>query len=225
MNALSTALGPPVIPATRPRARAAKAWPKLAPVNAGEPDDGELMLRYAAGEAQAFDALYERHRASLWRFVCRTLRDETVAADVFQETWSRVIAHRGSYEPRAKFSTWIYRIAHNCCVDHWRRSGRRRLREVGDAGELLDSIADEAAASPESVVDDERSAAALREALTRLPEPQREAFLLYAEAGLDVAAIASVTGVGAETAKSRLRYAVAKLKRALAREPEGRTPT
>ncbi len=97
----------------------------------GEGDaDAQLMLRYAAGDARAFDALYEGHRRALWRFIRRSVPDEAATDDVFQECWSRVIAHRESYRPEARFATWLYRIAHNCCMDHWRRSGRRGARET-----------------------------------------------------------------------------------------------
>jgi len=90
----------------RPRtAPGAKASPKLAGMASDDPGDEALMLRYARGDAQAFDTLYGRHRAPLWRFLSRQLQDETSTADVFQETWSRVISHRLRYEPRAKFGT------------------------------------------------------------------------------------------------------------------------
>jgi RNA polymerase sigma-70 factor (ECF subfamily) len=185
-----------------------------------DPGDETLMLRYARGDAQAFEVLYRRHRARLWRFLIRQLQDETSTADVFQETWSRVISHRLRYEPRARFGTWLYRIAHHCCVDHWRQTGRRRQREIEDPHALLEDIDDEATPGPAQVAEDAEAAERLRAALSDLPDAQREAFLLFAEAGLDLPAIAEVTGVGAETAKSRLRYATAKLKRALAPAPD-----
>ena len=196
--------------------RAGVRSPKLTTVREAHDTDEQLMLRYGRGEAQAFEHLYQRHRAPLWRFVARNLRDEAITADVFQEIWARVVAHRARYEPRAKFTTWLYRIAHHCCVDHWRSSARRQRRELPGADELVDSVADPDAATPLELVDDEQSAARLRAAVATLPDEQREAFLLYAEAGLALAEIGEATGVGTETAKSRLRYAVAKLRRALA---------
>ncbi len=181
----------------------------------GAPDeDAFLMLRYAKGEASAFDTLYERNRAGLWRYFRRQLRDPDVAADVFQETWSRVIANRKSYQPSARFTTWLYRIAHNCCVDHWRKSGRLARREVMDADSLIDS-ADDPAPGPQALAMQAEAAAALEAALARLPEEQRSVFLLYVEGGMTIAEIAETTGVAAEAAKSRLRYAVAKLKETL----------
>ena len=201
------------------RGRTSTASPKLVRVMTEATGDEALMLRYAAGDAHAFESLYERHRGPLWRFLSRQLRDDAATADVFQEAWTRVISHRLSYEPRAKFSTWLYRIAHHCCVDHWRRTGRRKQRELADGDDLIATLADDASPAPDGLAEDEQAAEALGAALAALPEVQREVFLLYAEAGLDLTAIAEATGVGVETAKSRLRYAVAKLKRALSREP------
>ena len=90
-----------------------------------EVDDGELMLRYASGDLRAFEALYGRHRSALYRYLARHTRDPEVANDIFQEVWSRVISSRSRYEPRAKFSTFLYRIAHNCFIDHCRRASAR----------------------------------------------------------------------------------------------------
>jgi DNA-directed RNA polymerase specialized sigma24 family protein len=171
---------------------------KLVAVSQDAPDDGELMLRYGAGDAAAFEALYSRHRAPLWRFVLGNLHDETAAADVFQDIWARVIAHRARYAATARFTTWLYRIAHNCCVDHWRRLGRTTRREHPGGEEALSGLADCAGKTPEE------------------PDAQRSAFLLYVEGGLSLADIAAATGVGVETAKSRLRYAATRLRSALA---------
>jgi RNA polymerase sigma-70 factor (ECF subfamily) len=176
--------------------------------------DAQLMLRYAAGDARAFDALYANHRSGLWRFIRRSVRDAAATDDVFQECWSRVIAHREDYRPEARFATWLYRIAHNCCMDHWRRSGRRAARETADE-ESVAAAADDTAAEPLAAALAGERSERLAKALERLPEEQSAAFLLYVEGGLSVADIAESTDVSAETAKSRLRYAVAKLRQAL----------
>ena len=181
----------------------------------GEGDaDAQLMLRYAAGDARAFDALYESHRNALWRFIRRSLPDAAATDDAFQECWSRVIAHRESYRPEARFATWLYRIAHNCCMDHWRRSGRRAARETTDEDAVL-AAPDDPAAEPLAAALEVEAAQRLATALGRLPPEQRVAFLLYVEGGLAVAEIGEATGVNPETAKSRLRYAVARLKQSL----------
>ena len=181
----------------------------------GEGDaDAQLMLRYAAGDARAFDELYATHRGGLWRFIRRSVRDAAATDDVFQDCWSRVIAHRENYRPEARFATWLYRIAHNCCVDYWRRSGRREAREAADEAAMLAAADDPAAEPLESALAGE-ARERLFGAIDRLPEEQRSTFLLYVEGGLSVAEIGEAMGVGAETAKSRLRYAVARLKQAL----------
>jgi len=176
--------------------------------------DAQLMLRYAAGDARAFDELYANHRNGLWRFIRRSVNDAAATDDVFQECWSRVIAHRENYRPEARFATWLYRIAHNCCMDHWRKSGRRGMRETAD-DEAVAAAADHAGVEPLAAALAGERGERLAAALGHLPEEQCTAFLLYVEGGLSVAEIAESTGVNAETAKSRLRYAAAKLKQSL----------
>lgn len=182
-------------------------------MEAGEAD-AQLMLRYAKGDVRAFDLLYANHRTGLWRFIRRTVGSEAATDDVFQECWSRVIAHRGQYRPQARFATWLYHIAHNCCMDHWRRQGRRGARETAD-DEALAAAADDPATGPLHAAIADESGRRLAGALARLPREQRSTFLLYVEGGLSVAEIGEATGVDPEAAKSRLRYAVAKLKEML----------
>jgi RNA polymerase sigma-70 factor, ECF subfamily len=176
--------------------------------------DAQLMLRYAAGDARAFDALYATHRGGLWRFIRRSVRDAAATDDVFQECWSRVIAHRANYRPEARFATWLYRIAHNCCMDYWRKTGRRAAREEAN-DEALAAVAGDASTEPLAAALAGEAGTRLAAALERLPPEQRATFLLYVEGGLSVAEIGETTGVNAETAKSRLRYAVGRLKAAL----------
>jgi RNA polymerase sigma-70 factor, ECF subfamily len=180
--------------------------------------DAQLMLRYAGGDARAFDQLYANHKNALWRFIRRTVGSQAATDDVFQECWSRVIEHRAGYQPTARFATWLYRIAHNCCMDHWRKSGRRAQRESADDDAIAAAADDEASGPlPATLAGEarERLAAALEE----LPAEQRTAFLLYVESGLSLAEIGEITDANPETAKSRLRYAVARLKRTLATDP------
>lgn len=174
------------------------------------PDDSALMLRYADGDVEAFERLYQRHNDALYRYLLHRCRRRDVAEDLFQEVWGKVIRARSRYRPTAKFSTYLYRIAHNCFVDHWRRS--RHDRQIVDIDP--DSQADGGGTLPAEA---ERSLARrrLQQALADLPDDQRDVFLLAEEAQLSLDDIAFVTGVKRETAKSRLRYAVRKLKKAL----------
>jgi RNA polymerase sigma-70 factor (ECF subfamily) len=180
-------------------------------------DDVLLMTRYSRGDLAAFTHLYERHKASLFRYLLRLSRDRAVADDLFQEVWSRIIASRERYEPRAKFSTFLFSIGHNCFIDHYRRSVNTpvmRAESLESAAELADSFH----RGPERLAESAQTAARFRSALEALPAEQREVFLLHEETGLSLDDIARITGVGMETAKSRLRYAVAKLRSSLAEE-------
>jgi RNA polymerase sigma-70 factor (ECF subfamily) len=181
--------------------------------------DAELLLAYAAGDARAFDVLYSRHRAPLYRYLVRQCHDRELANDLFQEVWGKVIGQRSRYEARAKFQTFLYTIAYNCFIDHCRRrSVRPKLADEADAELTVPAPASDA---PDRNAESDELGARLRSAIAALPAEQRDAFLLYEESGLSVEQIAAVTGVGAETAKSRLRYAVTKLRAALAGlEPE-----
>jgi RNA polymerase sigma-70 factor (ECF subfamily) len=177
-------------------------------------DDGELMLRYARGDLRAFEVLYQRHRGGLYRYLSRHTRNPEAANDLFQEVWSKVIASRDRYEPRAKFQTFLYRIAHNCFVEHCRRASVRA--EVSGAEEdwqtSLPAPDDE---QPDARAERAQALARYKVALAELPAEQRDVFLLYEESGLSLEEIAVITAVGPETAKSRLRYAVLKLRQAL----------
>src|ERR1700742_2202371 len=177
-------------------------------------DDGELMLRYARGDMRAFETLYHRHRTGLYRYLARQTHNTNTANDLFQEVWSKVIIGRERYERRAQFRTFLYRIAHNCIVDHYRRTtARRESTDVQDGWEgLLPGLEQD---RPDARAEQAQLAARYRVALTALPAEQRDVFLLY-ESGLSLDEIGTITAVGMETAKSRLRYAVAKLRATLA---------
>lgn len=175
--------------------------------------DEALMLAYGRGEVGAFETLYARHRGQLFRFIARSVKDRAVVDELFQETWSRVIAARTRYRPEARFTTYVMQIAHNLIIDHFRRS---RPTLTGEAGErALDELASPAAERPDAVLSEFERTRALQVALEGLPDEQRLAFVMRMEQGLGVDEIAQATGVGHETAKSRLRYAFARIREAL----------
>jgi RNA polymerase sigma factor (sigma-70 family) len=171
-----------------------------------EVPDEELMLAYGGGDAGAFETLYRRHRAGLFRFVLRSVKARAVAEELYQEVWIRAIEARARYVPKAKFTTWLYAIAHNLLVDHWRRAG---LQLVALDEEVAANTPD-----PARQLEGRQALQRFAAALQALPIAQREAFLLHEEGGLTVAEIATATGSNEEAAKSRLRYAMAKLKAA-----------
>jgi RNA polymerase sigma-70 factor (ECF subfamily) len=178
--------------------------------------DAKLMLRYRDGDAQAFSALYARHKGPLYRYLLRQVRNAGVAADLFQDVWSRLVANRARYEARAKFATYLFHIAHNCTIDFFRRDLKvRRAARSDDAGgySLEPEVPEDQ--RPDGIAEFVEQQSALLAALSALPREQREAFLLHEETGLTIEEIARVTDVGLETAKSRLRYAIRKLKKSL----------
>jgi len=196
-----------------------------AATEAGAPDaDAALMLAYAAGDASAFNALYEKHERPVFRFLRRSLGTdgESYADELHQEVWLAVVRHAAAYAPRARFTTWLYGIARSKLIDHWRarRPGTSLDApldgEAGDGDEtLLDRLPAESAVQPEVRALTRAQAAAFLRAVEQLPPPQREVFLLHAEGELTLAEIGALTGVVMETAKSRLRYALAKLRATL----------
>ena len=181
-----------------------------------EIDDAVLMERYRDGDAVAFERLYARHKGPLYRYLLRQCQPREAAADVFQEVWSRVIASRERYEVRAAFKTYLYRIAQHCVVDHYRHRSAKRDNRMESVDDHEESLVVQGYEQPDAQVGQAQLDDAVRMALAELPEEQRNAFLLFEEGGLGLKEIAEVTGVPAETVKSRLRYALAKLRRALA---------
>lgn len=190
----------------------------LPPMNAGD-DDSALMLRYRDGDLRAFEVLYERHRGPLYRYLLRQCRDDETAADLFQDVWGRVISNRERYEARARFTTYLFHIAHNCCIDYFRRQSARRVGLTDPVDDWSDRLTSPHHERPDAELARSQLERAFRAGLAELPAEQREVFLLYEETGLDLNEIAYVTGVGMETAKSRLRYALNKLRAALKNDP------
>lgn len=169
-----------------------------------ETTDEQLMQRYAKGDAQAFDQLYARHRGPLYRYFNRQVNDAATANDLYQGAWEKIIKSRHRYRPTAPFTVWMYRIAHNHLVDHYRRNRPPDSIET-------DTLIDNAPGPAQDLIDDEERGK-LRAGITQLPAEQRNTLLLKLETGLKMEDIARVTGVSRETVKSRLRYAVNKLK-------------
>ena len=181
------------------------------------PDDSALMLRYCDGDQAAFEALYRRHNDALYRYLLRLCRHPSTAEDVFQEVWGKIVRARTSYRPTAKFSTFLYRVAHNCFIDQVRRNKRYMGTPAFDAALVADP-----GEPPETSTERSLAKERLGRALLGLPDEQRDAFLLHEEAGLSIDDIAAVTGCKRETAKSRLRYAVNKLREAIDEPPQRR---
>lgn len=176
--------------------------------------DRALMLQYQAGDGAAFDQLYEKHKGSVYRYFLRYGQDSNWAEELYQEVWIKIIRARDSYQPTAKFTTYLFQLAHNCLVDHVRKQSRRPRLVVNDDLEQEPH----AGQSAEDRFFSQQTNQLFLNALAQLPPEQKEAFLLREEADLGLDDIAAVTGVGRETVKSRLRYANGKLKELLSQE-------
>lgn len=176
--------------------------------------DEDLMQAWAGGDAGAFEDLYGRHRQRLFHFLLGQLRDRALAEELFQDIWQRVIGARHSWRPEASFGTWLYRIAHNRLNDHWRASRHRPAAPIDAERRTLEILDPD---DPERLAERDQTRARLQQALDELPEDQRQAVLLRLQGELSLEEIGEVTGVGRETVKSRLRYALDKLRSRLER--------
>lgn len=167
------------------------------------------MLAWAGGEVRAFEQLYARHKGPLYRFMRRQLRDASLADELFQDVWQKVISARAGWRPDAAFSTWLYRIAHNRLNDHWRAARHRPVAPI-DSDQRIQALSDPD--TPERTLDSFEERRRLQIALDELPDEQREVVLLRLERDLTLEEIGEITGAGRETVKSRLRYAMDKLR-------------
>jgi RNA polymerase sigma-70 factor (ECF subfamily) len=195
--------------------------PPPRPVRDDEEDE-TLMLRYARdADAGAFALLYGRHRVRLHRYLVRMCGDTGRAEEVFQDAWLQVIGARERWRPEARFTTWLWQIARNRMLDVLRRDGRAGPSLDAPEGEgLAATLAAPDTQTPARLVERARLAADLVAAVDALPPEQREAFLLHEDGELTLEEIAALTGVGRETVKSRLRYALRKLRERLGAQVE-----
>jgi len=188
--------------------------------DAGDTETDEaLMLAWQAGDASAFDRIYARHRGGVFRYLLRHCRDRATAEELHQDVWLKLIAARARFDAAARFTSWLYSVARNRMIDHWRRNPAQRLVSLDDdgdgrgIGELLEDS--DPAGNPQGAATLLQESALLVEALEALPAAQRDAFLLHVEGGLAVGEIAALTSTSAETVKSRLRYAYKRLRASL----------
>jgi RNA polymerase sigma-70 factor (ECF subfamily) len=156
------------------------------------------MMAYQNGDAAAFELLYRRHKDGLFAFLFRHYPRAAIVEELAQDTWMAVIDAARRYQATARFRTWLYQIAHNKLVDHWRRQDNRHSP--------LDTATEPASAEAADNIEQQQNVEALMAALSSLPQEQKNALLLQ-EQGFSHADIAEITGVGMETIKSRLRYA------------------
>jgi len=180
--------------------------------------DEQLMLDYQAGDMNAFETLYRKHKGPLYRYFVRQLHQQQLAEDLYQDTWGKVITAAAQYQVTAKFTTWLYKIAHNLLIDHVRAV--KPLDKVAPLGEdeTMDSLEAYSQASPESQLQQQQQVDMMKQCIAKLPPVQKEAFLLNIEMGMTAAAISDIANVTLEATKSRIRYAYQSIKQCIANQ-------
>lgn len=187
------------------------------------PSDEDLMEAFVTGHAEAFDVLVHRHGRALYSFLLRSVNNASRAEELLQEVFLRVIRSKARYRRSAKFSTWMFTIARNLCVDESRRArfrdhesldAPRRGRREGEGRTLLSALSANTLPT-DSAADAPLLRARLAQAVNRLPDDQREVFLMRQMAGLSFREIGEAVGAPENTVKSRMRYALDKLRQEL----------
>lgn len=179
-----------------------------------EMSDEKLMLAFARGNTNAFEQLFAQHKGGVYRYFLKLTHSAEDAEDLTQEIWINVLRNREKYLPKSKFTTWLYSIAHNRLIDYYRKNARGVPISYEDDTQV-DDYMDATMMDPSQQLESNRQIRDVFAAIDALPEAQREAFLLREEGGMSLDEIAEATLVTRETAKSRLRYAVAKLRRSV----------
>ena len=174
--------------------------------------DEQLMLQYRSGDASAFEVLYSRYRQPLFRYLQHQTGNAAIAEELFQDVWLNLIRTRERYEVTASFKTFIYRMSHNRLIDYYRKNKHGIPASYDELDPLLNSEQTTNPVSPQRKVEGMQQVEQLMTAIDMLPEAQREAFLLKENTGLSVEEIAEITNTKPETAKSRIRYALKKIR-------------
>lgn len=173
--------------------------------------DGELLARYRGGDVSAMDRLVDRHAATVFAFVFRFVGDRELAEDLTQEVWLKLLRRPEGFDGRAKLTTWLFAVARNTCLDHLRRQ-RRRVNESASGGDGLDALPDPGPEVLDQVAERELGRL-VTEAVDALPDEQREVFLLRERTPLSFQEIADALELPRDTVKSRMRYALERIRR------------
>ena len=182
--------------------------------------DEDLMRQYQAGDASAFSQLYEKYKGDVYRFLSRQL-EPAIAEELYQDIWMKLIQAKDRYQQTASFRTYLYTITHNRLRDHWRKHANTQqlahdnTHDEQSAEQLTLDAINHDINNPETINNDRRAVEALLEGIRLLPQEQQQAFLLKNESGLTLDEIAHVMQASKESTKSRLRYAIKKLRKHL----------
>ena len=191
-------------------------------MNAPDPTDEALVARYRRGDVDAFRTLVRRHQRALYNFALRQVRTPSVAEDIVQDVFVRIVQNVETFKEESRFSTWAYTIARNLCIDHLRKRVHRKHASLdapadseGEGAPLGERIAGSTMGADRTVIGKQLQTH-IRAAVEALPEDQREVFLMRQVSELPFKEIAEIVGVSENTVKSRMRYALERLQAALA---------
>lgn len=171
--------------------------------------DEELMQRFARGDHGAFAPLFERHKDRLYRYLRRLCGSDGLAEELCQDVWERLIRHPRRFDTARSFATYLFSIAHNRVVDHFRSASSRSFEEYQEGAHASESI------SVEKQVLHREQVQRFMQVLEMLPAPQREIFVLHEETSMTLPEMAEALGINPETAKSRLRFALVNLRKGM----------
>jgi RNA polymerase sigma-70 factor, ECF subfamily len=190
---------------------------------AKERTNEQLMVAYGQGDSGAFEELLRRHQRPVLNFIFRYVGNRSTAEDLVQDVFMRIIRRASSYKREAKFTTWLYTIARNICIDHSRRMQHRRTasldhptRAGGEDRRTLGESIPSADAATDRRAMGRQLGEQIKVAVDNLAEDQREVFLMREYLGLPFKEIAEIVDIPENTAKSRMRYALEKLRSDLA---------
>lgn len=178
------------------------------------PSDQTLMLAYAQGNANAFDALYAKHKQAVYRFFIRQNLSHSIAEELCHDTWLKLINNRDNYQASALFTTFLFTIARRISIDYSQKKSVTLEKQLNDDEDLANTpFSNEN--DQENNRDNHTLAIALKQQIAALPFAQREVFILKQEAGLSLDDIAKVTSQKKEKVKSSWRYALQKMRKGL----------
>lgn len=189
---------------------------------ANSASDEQLIQWYNKGNTEAFETLYRRHKNAIYHYFYRQVQSASIADELHQDVWLNIIKSSSRFGQQSSFKTWLYRIAHNRLVDHYRQNGKQPLQLTQeDTSNHKQEIKDESnITAPDNNLQQEQINSAVIEGIEQLPREQKEVFLLHERSELTLEEIASITNSSYESTKSRLRYAVKKLRQHLAQALE-----
>jgi RNA polymerase sigma-70 factor (ECF subfamily) len=172
--------------------------------------DGVLVTRLRSGETAAGETLVRRYYSHLIRYLQRLVGNEQLAEEMHQQTWLSVLEHLDRFDPdhcAGGFKAWLFRIATNKANDHWRAAGREKSAKEG-----LKLVTDEELPAASHRMEGTEQEKKLRQAIEKLPEPQKQVLLLRYYSGLKFIEIAEMLGCPLNTALGRMHKAMLKLK-------------